>query len=71
MTQLVLPLHECATESVADPATAEFVTDLIATESATTSVAVSDAAESAAEPLYSVVDPAVAPTKTSCLCVLV
>jgi hypothetical protein len=50
VTQLVLPLHECAakplqdaTESVPDPATAEAVAD--------------PAVESIAEPLHSDVDP--------------
>jgi hypothetical protein len=46
----VLPLHECASESVADTATAESV----------------------AEPLHSIADPAAATlTETSSLCVRV
>jgi hypothetical protein len=55
----VLPLHECAVESVANPAAAESIAD-------PTTV------ESAAEPLHSVADSAAAsaaPTETSCLCV--
>jgi hypothetical protein len=55
----VLPLHECAAESVADPVAAESIVDPVA-------------AKSAVEPLHSVTDPAIAGaalTKTSCLCV--
>jgi hypothetical protein len=61
VTQLVLPLHECATESIANPIAVESVADLAATESAT-------------EPLHSVVDPVAAGAtliETSCLCVQV
>jgi hypothetical protein len=61
MIQSVLPLHECAIESVADPAIAESVADPAAAESAT-------------EPLHSIANPVAvgaAPTKTSCLCVQV
>jgi hypothetical protein len=61
MIQPVLPVHECATESVSNPATVESVTDPAT-------------AESAVEPLHSVADPAAAgaaPTETSCLCVQV
>jgi hypothetical protein len=57
----MLPLCECAAESIADPATAESIADLAAAESAT-------------EPLHSVADPATtdaALTETSCLCVQV
>jgi hypothetical protein len=59
MTQLVLPLHECAVEPLQD---------------ATESVADPVAAESATEPLHSATDPAgsgVALTETSCLCIRV
>jgi hypothetical protein len=57
----MLPLCECAAESVADPAAAESIADLAAAESAT-------------EPLHSVADPATtgaALTETTCLCVQV
>jgi hypothetical protein len=60
--QLVLPLHECAAESIADPIAVEPVTDPAATES------VLD--PTAAEPLHFVADPATigaALTETSCL----
>jgi hypothetical protein len=80
----VLPLRECAAESIA----AESVADPIATKSAsehlhsiadpatdpTTAKSIADptTAESTSEPLHSVADPAAvgaAPTETSCLCV--
>jgi hypothetical protein len=53
--QLLLPLHECATESVADPAAAEFVADPVL-------------AESTSEPLHSVADSAaVGAAPTECV----
>jgi hypothetical protein len=66
VTQLVLPLHECAPEplhATADPAPTEFVAEPL-----------HSAAESAPEPLHSAIDPitvGAAPTVISCLCVRV
>jgi hypothetical protein len=67
VTQLVLPLHECAPEplhATADPAPTEFVAEPLH----------SAAAESALEPLHSAVGPitvGAAPTEISGLCVRV
>jgi hypothetical protein len=66
--QLVLPLHECVVESVADPTIDESVADPAAVEFVVNLVA----ADSAAETLHSIVDPATGgstPIETSCLCV--
>jgi hypothetical protein len=61
VTQLVLPLHECATEPLQD-----------ATEAvATPATADHEAAEFATEPLHVVADHAAALTEISCLCVRV
>jgi hypothetical protein len=57
VTQLVLPLHECAIEPLPDAA--KSVADPTATEVAADPVA--------AEPLHSAANP----TETSCLCVRV
>jgi hypothetical protein len=54
MIQSVLPLHECAPESVADPATTEFVANPAA-----------EPIHSVADPAAT----GAALTKTSCLCV--
>jgi hypothetical protein len=62
----VLPLHEGAIESIANPMADESVADLAAIESITD--------PTAAEPLHSIVDPVtagVALTDTSFLCVQV
>jgi hypothetical protein len=56
MTQLVLPLHECAIESVADPTIIESIIDLAAEPLHS----VADRATAG-----------VASTETSCLCVQV
>jgi hypothetical protein len=61
--QSVLPLHECAAKSIANPIVVESIADLITIES----IADPATAESIAEPLHSVA----APTETSCLCVQV
>jgi hypothetical protein len=71
VTQLVLPLHECAHEplhATTDPAPTVFVAEPLH------SAADPAAAESAPEPLHSAVDPitiGAAPTEISCLCVRV
>jgi hypothetical protein len=59
--QSVLPLHECAAESVADPVAAEFIANPVD-------------AKSIAEPLYSIANQVAAGaalTETYCLCVQV
>jgi hypothetical protein len=68
--QPVLPHHECAAESIANPTTAEFVPDPTTAES----VANPAAAKFTTKPLHSVADPTTAGailTETSCLCVQV
>jgi hypothetical protein len=57
----VLPLHECAAESVADPVAAEFIANPVDAKSIT-------------EPLYSIANQVAAGaalTETYCLCVQV
>jgi hypothetical protein len=64
VTELVLPLHECAAEPLQDAA--KSIADPTAAEAA--------AVESAAEPLHSAVDPTgsgAAQIETLCLCVRV
>jgi hypothetical protein len=61
VTQLVLPLHECAIEPLQD------ATEAVAAPAA----ADHEAAEFATEPLHVVADHATALTEISCLCIRV
>jgi hypothetical protein len=70
VTQLVLPLHECAAKPLhvaADPAAAES----IIAEPLHSTADPAAAESTAVEPLHSAADPTAATTETSCLCVRV